>query len=104
MKVRILYLLALLLASGAWAQTPTALLPLAGDFRSEATGINASGMVAGNSFGNTITAVVWDRNGTPTALSPLAGDPSSVGQTINIFGEVAGRSFGSGTTTAVVWR
>ncbi len=103
MKPEILCLLVLLLASGARAQTPTALPPLPGDFRSEATGINTRGEVAGFSRGSAFTAVVWDVNGTPTALPPLAGSTRSFGNAINDSGEVAGQSAGGGSVTAVVW-
>ena len=93
------------LASGAWAQTPTALPPLADDTQSQASAINPRGEVAGFSRGSgVVTAVVWDRNGTATALPPLAGDFASFATAINPRGEVAGISQdASFLLTAVLW-
>jgi len=109
-RLAFLPVLALLVtvASGAQAQTPAALPPLAGDTQSRAAWINDWGEAAGDSIGSGgTTAVVWDENGTPTPLPPLEGSTEShvaFGNSINNKGEITGTSFGGvNETRGVVW-
>jgi len=106
-----------LVALGAQAQSPTALMPLDGDTESNAFGINNRGEVAGiSSAGSVGGAVVWDRkqhkrfcgpfrkaHSDPTALPPLDGEADSSALGINNRGEVAGNVKGEDVSRAVLW-
>jgi len=81
------------------------LRPLEGHTQGEALAINASGEVAGSSFGpGPSIGVVWDSDGNPIALEPLPGGSSSKADGINDAGTVVGFSRGpDDLRTAVMW-
>ncbi len=76
---------------------------LSGDNSTKAYGINASGTVAGRSYGSGIkSAIVWNSISGTQALSTISGDCSAWG--INDVGQVSGYSEdASGNRRAVRW-